>query len=260
MAGDHIVPPEGYAPAPDLLEDRVILVTGAGTGIGRAVALGCAAHGATVVLNGKLVHQLEAVYDEIEAGGGAQPAIVPVDLESATTEDCLAQAGSISDTFGRLDGLLHNAGILGTITPVSDYEAELYDKVMRVNLTSPFLLTQACLPCLDAAQDASVVFTSARVGRHGKAFWGAYGIAYAGIENLMQLLYDEHEQAGRIRFNSLDPGPVRTAMRRSAFPAEDPDSIRAPEEILPAYLYLLGPDSRDVNGRALCAQQTDEPA
>lgn len=241
------------APA-DLLAGRVILVTGAGDGIGRAAAKSYAAHGATVVLLGRTVHKLEAVYDEIEQAGGPQAAIYPMNLEGANDQDYLDLADNIAQQLGRLDGILHNAAFLGTLTPMELYDLDVWTRVMQVNLNAPYLLTRACLPLLKQSPEASVVFSSAAVARHGTAYWGAYGISFAAVENMMQIFADEMETNTHIRFNSLDPGAVRTRMRKLAFPGEDAETLPLPEEIMPAYLYLMGSDSLSVNGQALSAQ------
>ena len=243
-----------WTPAPDLLKDRIILVTGAGDGIGRACARACAAHGATVILLGRTIRKLELVYDEIEQAGHPQPAIYPLNLEGATAKDYEDLATTLKQEFGRLDGLLHNAAMLGTLTPIAHYDVELWYKSIQVNLNAPFLLTQACLALLMDSPDASVVFTSDRVGRHGRAYWGAYGIAKAGIEGLMQTLADELETNTRVRVNSIDPGAVRTAMRALAYPGEDPNRLPAPEDIVNPYLYLLSGEGRDLTGRQFMAQ------
>jgi NAD(P)-dependent dehydrogenase (short-subunit alcohol dehydrogenase family) len=232
----------------------VVLVTGAGTGIGRAVSRALAAHGATVILLGRSVPELEAVYDGIESAGGPRPAIYPLDLLGASPGDYEELARRVREDLGRLDGLLHNAAELGTVTPIAQYEPWVWGRVLHVNLSAPFLLTRACLPLLTEAPDASVVFTSAGVGRQPRAYWGAYAVAYAGVEALARVLAGELEGAGRVRVNTLDPGRVRTGMAAQAYPGEPPDARPPPEHIVPAYLYLLGPDSRGVTGQALSAQ------
>lgn len=242
-----------YRAASDLFRDRVVLVTGAAGGIGRAVSVGLARHGATVVLLGRTVATLESVYDAIQGAGGAEPAIYPLDLAGASLADYEELADRVRETLGRLDGLLHNAAELGTLTPLALYDPPLWARVLHVNLSAPFLLTRACLPMLRRAGDASVVFTSAAVGRHGRAYWGAYATACGAGEVLAQVLADELENFG-VRVNTLDPGPVRTAFRARAYPAEDPNRLSPPEAVVPAYLYLLGPESRGVTGQALSAQ------
>jgi len=244
-----------YVPAPDLLAGRVILVTGAAEGIGRAGALACAAHGATVVLLDKSVPRVESLYDEIEQAGGPQPAIYPMDLEGALPHHYRELAETVGKQLGRLDGLVHNAALLGVLGPLHHTEPETWSKVLQVNLHAPFLLTHACLPLLEQAPDAAVVFVSDRVGRRGRAYWGAYGVSKFGIEGMMQILADEWEHRASLRINSLDPGPVATQLRHQAYPAEDPTVRAAPEAVAPALLYLLGPDSRGVTGRAFyCAR------
>ena len=232
------------------LQDRIILVTGALEGIGRAVALACAAQGATIVLSSFKQRDLEPVYDSILEQGGPEPAILPLDLERAKESDYIAAANLIGDTFGRLDGLAHCAAFAPFLSRIDDYDANEWDRVIQVNLTAPFLLTQACLPLLRAAEDASIVFTSDRVGRVGRAYWGAFAAARFGIEGLMQVLADEIGESSGIRVNSLDPGVLRTAMRASLYPGEDPTAHPEPERVAGAYVELLGPRSRGSSGRA----------
>lgn len=243
-----------YQAAPDLLKDRVILVTGAGDGIGAAAARNFAAHGATVVLLGRTVRKLEQVYDTIEAAEGPQPGIYPMNLEGARFKDYADMAQTLEREFGRLDGLLHNAALAGTRTPAHLYDLEMWIKVMQVNLNASFLMTRACLPILKRSPDASVIFTTAEVGRHGRAYWGAYGISNAAVENMMQIFADEHENEPNIRFNSIDPGAVRTAMRLRLYPGEDMNIHPAPDAIMDTYLYLMGSDSHGHTGQQLNAQ------
>ncbi|MBB3140947.1 YciK family oxidoreductase [Halomonas organivorans] len=241
------------APA-DLLAGRVILVTGAGDGIGRAAALSYARHGATVILLGRTIAKLEAVYDAIEAEGLPQPAIFPLNFEGATVKDFHDMAETLDKEFGRLDGILHNAGLLGRITPFAQYNPELWEQVMQVNINGPIWMTQALLPLLEASPDASVIFTSSSVGRRGRAYWGAYSVSKFATEGFMEVLADEVEHLGTLRINSLNPGGTRTAMRKSAYPAEDPEALRTPEEIMPTYLWLMGPDSQGHSGERFDAQ------
>jgi len=243
-----------YKPTPDLLAARTILITGAGDGIGRAAALACAQHGASVILLGRTVSKLEKVYDEIEDRGWPQAAILPLDLAQATPGHYDQVAQTVEREFGRLDGLLHNAADAGTLTPVELYEPETWFRVMQVNLNAAWLLTRACLPLLRKSEDASIVFTTADVGRRARAYWGAYGVACFGLEGLMQILAVELDSQERLRANSLDPGAVRTRLRARCYPGEDPGALPVPKDIMPAYLYLLGPDSRGVNGQALNAR------
>ena len=243
-----------YVAPPDVLAGRTLLITGAGTGIGRAAALACAAHGATVVLLGRTRAKLERVYDEIEARGGAAPAMLEVDLARAGADDYATVAQTLDQELGRLDGLLHNAAELGVLAPIEHYDPDTWARVLTVNVTAAFLLTRACLPLLKRSPDASVVFTTADVGRRGRAYWGAYGAACAALEGLAQTLADELAANTRVRVNTLDPGPVRTALRVRAYPGEDPTSLPVPADIMPIYHYLLGPASRGETGRQFSAQ------
>ncbi|MFU8822108.1 MAG: YciK family oxidoreductase [Gammaproteobacteria bacterium] len=243
-----------YEAAPGLLAERVILVTGAGAGIGRALAKAAAGLGATVILHGKTVSRLESVYDEICAAGGPTPAIFPLNLERAGGEDYDRLSGAIEDQWGRLDGLVHNAGILGPRAPIEHHDVGDWQRVLHVNLTAPFILCRCLLPSLLKSEDASILFTSSGVGRRGKAFWGAYAVSKFGVEGLSQVLADELENKPNIRVNAINPGATRTAMRAAAYPAEDPDRLKTPEQILGVYLYLLGPDSRGVTGQSFDAQ------
>ncbi len=238
-----------YQPRPDLLQDRVILVTGAAGAIGGAAAKAFAAHGATVVLMDNRQVKTERVYDAIVAAGQPQPAICPLDLEKASPDHYVQVADMLSDEFGRLDGILHAAGMLGTLTPLDHYDLALWSRVMQVNLNAAYLVTRSCLPLLRQSDDASVVFNSAREGRKGKAYWGAYGISHAAIENLMEIFADELESNTRIRVNSIDSGPVRGRLRALAYPGEDPNSLPEADSIMADYLYLMGPDSKGITGQ-----------
>lgn len=242
--------------APDgLLEGKIILVTGAGDGIGRAAALTFAKHGATVILLGRTVAKLEAVYDEIENNGWPKPAIVPLNLEGAAEKDYDDVATSIEDEFGRVDGILHNAALLGNLTPLEQFEVPVWNQLMQVNVNAPFMLTKTLIPLLRLSEDASVIFTSSSVGRKGRAFWGAYAVSKFANEGMMQVLADElDDEHHNVRVNSINPGATRTSMRASAYPAENPAHNPTAEDIMPAYLYLMGKDSHGITGQALNAQ------
>jgi NAD(P)-dependent dehydrogenase (short-subunit alcohol dehydrogenase family) len=243
-----------YSARPDLLKDRVILVTGAGRGIGAAAARAYAAHGATVLLLGRTEANLNEIYDEIEAAGQPRPVVIPFDFETALPHQYEELAAMIEAEFGRLDGVLHNASIIGPRTPIEQLRGEQFMQVMHVNVNATFMLTTALLPVLKRSPDASIAFTSSSVGRKGRAYWGAYGVSKFATEGLMQTLADEIDGLGSIRANSINPGATRTDMRAQAYPAEDPTNNPTPEEIMPVYLYLMGPDSKGINGQALDAQ------
>jgi len=240
----------------NLLEQRVIIVTGAGDGIGKAAALAYAEQGATVVLLGKTISKLEAVYDEILERFQLRAAIYPLDLLGATPKDYADLASNIENEFGRLDGLLNNVGILGVLSPIESQPIETWYRVQQVNVNATFLLTQACLPLLKKSSSASIIFTSSGVGKKGRAYWGAYAVSKFATEGLMQILADELETNTKVRSNCINPGATRTTMRAAAYPAEDPMSLSTAEEIMPTYLYLMGDDSKDVNGESLDAQSS----
>lgn len=236
------------------LDGRVVLVTGAAEGIGRAVALASAAAGATVVLSQSSEADLAEVYDRIEASGAPEPAILPLNPETATEQDVAAAADVLGEAFGRLDGLVHCAAYAPFLSRVDDYDASEWERVIRLNLTAPFLLTQACMPLLRAAEDASVIFTSDRVGRQGLAYWGAFAAAKFGIEGLMQVLAAETREGSKIRVNSIDPGTVRTALRARLYPGENPLSHPLPETITGLYIRLLSRAESGTTGMALDAR------
>jgi NAD(P)-dependent dehydrogenase (short-subunit alcohol dehydrogenase family) len=243
-----------YVPAADALAGRVIAVTGAGEGIGRAVALAAAAHGAELVLIGRTVRRLEEVHARIGALGRAEASIAPLDLERAVARDYDTLSAAITERFGRLDGLVHNAALLGALAPIEHYDVPTWCRVLHVNLTAAFALTQVLLPALRAAADGSIVFTSSGVARRPKAYWGAYAVSKAGTEVLSAMLALELQDSSAVRVNVLNPGPVRTRMRAQAYPAEDARTLAAPEDIVAPYLWLLGPASRGVTGRTLDCQ------
>jgi NAD(P)-dependent dehydrogenase (short-subunit alcohol dehydrogenase family) len=246
--------PADYLPSPTLLEGKTILVTGAGDGIGRSAALAYASHGATVILLGRTESKLEKVYDEIEQAGGPKPALVALDLATATEENVLHLAGGLAQEFPHLDGLLHNASILGERRPVESAGYAAWLEVMQVNVNAQFLLTRHMLPLLQAAPAASIVFTSSGVGRKGRAYWGAYAVSKFATEGFMQVLADELENTSRVRVNSLNPGATNTAMRRAAYPGELPTDNPAPEDIMATYLFLMGDDSAGITGQAFNAR------
>jgi NAD(P)-dependent dehydrogenase (short-subunit alcohol dehydrogenase family) len=240
--------------AADELSGRVVAVTGAGDGIGRAVALAAAAHGAEVVLIGRTVRKLEQVHGQIGALGRAEASIAPLDLEKAVARDYDQLAAALQQRYGRLDGLVHNAGILGSLATIEHYDVPTWCRVLHVNLTAAFALTQVLLPVIRAASDPSVIFTTSGVAQRPKAYWGAYAVSKAGVEALCRILAEELQGAGSARVNALNPGPVRTRMRWQAYPAEDQQQLAAPEDIVQPYLWLLGAASRGVTGQCLECQ------
>ncbi len=246
--------PRLLEPAAQELQGRVIAVTGAGDGIGRAVALAAAASGAQVILIGRTVRKLQGVHQEILAAHGDVATIAPLDLEKALAGDYDQLAAAILSRYGRLDGLVHCAGILGTLTPIEQYDVPTWCKVLHVNVTAAFVLTQVLLPALRLSPDAAVIFTSSTVGREGRAYWGAYAVSKFAIEGLTQVLAAETQNATAIRVNVLNPGPVRTLMRRQAFPSENVAKLVEPAAVAGAYVALLGPSGKGIHGQSLDCQ------
>ena len=246
--------PRTVAIEPDELSGRIIAITGPTRGIGQALAVACATHGATVVLVGRNVKRLEAVHAQIEAAGGAEATIAPFDLEKAVASDYDALASALMERYGRLDGLVHNASILGMLSPIDHYDVPTWYRVMHVNVTAAFALTHVLLPVLRRSDDASIIFTSSSVGRKARAFWGAYAVSKCAIEGLSDILSQELENVSHVRVNTINPGPTRTSMRLQAYPSENPESVTPPEQIIGPYLALLGPASRGITGQRFDAQ------
>jgi len=242
--------PADYQPPEHLLQDRVILITGAGDGIGRALALAAARHGATVVLLGKTVSKLERVYDEIEGMGAPQAAIYPLHFEGAIPTDYDQLALTLRENFGRLDGLVHNAALLPYLSRIKDYEPEDWMKVMQVNLNGPMLMTQACYELLSASPHASVIFTTDSVAVDQKPFWGAYAASKAALETMARMFAQEVANTG-IHANLVDPGPTLTALRKRVFPGEDNSMLKTPDRVTPMYLWLLGGEGARLNGERI---------
>ena len=249
----HMIPKQ-FTPDPGLLAGRVILITGASSGLGRALAVECARVGATVILSGRNGAKLERVYDEIETMGAPQPAIAMLDLAVATAVDYDNLAKTIGEEFGRLDGVVHAAALLGDRTPLEQYDVPTWCKVLHVNLTAPFILTQVLLPNLRKSADASVIFVSSGVVKNQRPFWGAYAVSKSGLESVRSMFSQELDGAANIRVNSVNPGRMRTAMRAAAYPAEDPNTVPTPASVSGTFLYLLSARSRGIHGQYIEAQ------
>lgn len=243
-----------YKPASDLLSNRSILITGAGDGIGKACARAFVSHGARVILLSRNQEKLEKLYDELEPAYPGMTTLHPMDLGQSNDADYETLAKSLDSQFPQLDGLLHNAGVLGARSPIEHYPCKDWREVIEVNINAAFYLTRALLPALSRSADARLLFTSSSVGRIGRAYWGAYATSKFAVEGLMQTIADELGSTSAIRVNSINPGGTRTAMRQAACPAEDPESQPSAESLMPVYLYLMGPDSKDMHGQALNAR------
>jgi NAD(P)-dependent dehydrogenase (short-subunit alcohol dehydrogenase family) len=243
--------PGDYSPAADLLAERVILVTGAGQGLGREVALACAGHGATVALLGRKQEKLESAYDEITAAGGPEPALIPLDLETAGTAEYEALAQLVRKDLKRLDGIAHCAAHFVPLGPLENQTLEIWNRLLRVNLAAPFAITRACLPLLAKAQDGSVVFTGETHGAAPKAYWGGFAVSKSALSTLAAIWADELEQKGNPRMNVLIPGPIASPQRRRSHPGEDPARLRPAADAARAFLWLLGPDARGTSGKTV---------
>ncbi|MEL0620268.1 YciK family oxidoreductase [Psychrobacter proteolyticus] len=246
-----------FVPSSNCLDGKTILVTGAGDGIGRVAALTYARYGATVLLLGRTSSKLEYVYDEIESLGGKQPAMLPMNLEGATYAEMQQLEGLINKEVGQLDGILHNAGVLGQLTPLEMYDVDTFAQVMKVNFTATFMLTQALLPLLKDADHGSVVFTSSTVGTHPRAFWGAYALSKQAVEGMSDIFTQETQNTTNLRFNCVNPGGTRTNMRAHAYPGENPMSLKTPEDIMAGYVCLMSDESIAVRGQVIELQPKD---
>lgn len=235
------------------LTGKIILVTGAGDGIGKQAALTYAKLGATVILLGRTVAKLESVYDEIVKNNCPEPAIVPLDLKGATRQNYIDMTATIVDQFGKLDGALLNASILGELTPFTNIHEQIFDDVMQVNVKAQLLLSQALIPALLKADHGSLVVTTSGVGNKGRAYWGAYSMSKFATESMMELIADEYDKT-TIRCNAINPGATKTSMRIKAYPAEDQQALTTAEDIMPLYVYLMSDDSVGVTGKRLNAQ------
>ena len=245
-----------YQPAQDLLKNKTIVISGAGSGIGRQAALTFACHGAQVILLSKTREKLAGLDDEIRAlriPGLVipEPILCQVDFLKADEGFYETLAEHLEKECGHIDGLLHNASMLGDLCEIANYPAGIWNQVLQVNVNSAFLLSKALIPLMKKAPAASILFTSSSVGRKGRAYWGAYSVSKFAIEGLMQCLAEELENTSKIRVNSLNPGGTQTAMRKAAFPGEDPRTLPAPADIMNSYLFLMGDDSKAVHGQAL---------
>ncbi|KAA0927356.1 YciK family oxidoreductase [Psychrobacter sp. ANT_H56B] len=246
-----------FGPTENCLDGKTILVTGAGDGIGRIAALTYARYGATVLLLGRTSSKLEYVYDEIESFGGKQPAMLPMNLEGATYAEMQKLANLIHREVGQLDGVLHNAGMLGPLTPLEMYDVDMFAQVMKINFTATFMLTQALLPLLKDAPHGSIVFTSSSVGTHPRAFWGAYALSKQAVEGMSDIFTQETQNTTNLRFNCINPGGTRTNMRAHAYPGENPMSLKTPEDIMAGYVCLMSDESIGVRGQVVELQPKD---
>jgi len=242
--------PSSYQIKEGELKGKVILVTGANRGFGLAMTMDLSKAGATVIMLGRDLGSLEYAYDAVIEKGFQEPILYPLDIEGATPENYQSLQDDIFNQFEKLDGLIHNAAILGTMMPVDQYDIKLWYSTLQINLNGPFMLTQFLIPLLNKSDDARILFLSAEQGREAKAYWGAYGVSKFAVEGFAKTLSEELEKTN-IRVNTLDPGVMRTEMRREAYPAEDTTKNPLPESKSPAIVYLMLPVSTKYNGKQL---------
>lgn len=234
----------------DEFKDKIVLVTGANRGFGLAITMDLARAGATVIMLGRDLGSLEYAYDAVVDAGLTEPILYPLDLEGATPENYQELQENILSQFGKLDGLVHNASILGAQMPIEQYDIKLWYSTLQINLSAPFMLTQFLIPALSKSNDARVIFMSSSVGREARAYWGAYSVSKFGIEGFAKTLSEELEKT-HISVNTVNPGKMRTEMRRAAYPAEDSSKVPLPEEKSQAIVYLLSSLSPKINGEQL---------
>ncbi len=241
-------------PAIASLRDRVVLITGATGGLGAPLAKACAAHGATVILHGRIVRKLEALYDEIVAAKHPEPVILPLDFAKATADDFGNVATALTGQLGRLDALVHTAAVLGSLGPIEHQSFESWLTLLRVNVAAPMGLTRALMPLLDAAPDASVVFTLDNRGEEPRAYWGGYAVTKAGVSAMARELADEWENRPHLRINAVVPGPIRSPLRWQTHPGEDKAALPLPDALVPLYLHLVAGQPKADSGQRVDAQ------
>ena len=240
-------------PAAGALAGRVILVTGAYGGLGEAAAKACAQAGATLVLLGRKVPKLSRTYDAVKAVGPL-PALYPLDLAGADPADYETMAETIGSDLGGLHGILHCAAEFTGLKPLEATPPEEFVRQLHVNLTAPWLLTQACLPLLRKSADSAVVFVCEDLARVNRAYWGTYGVAKSGLLGLVRILHDETDD-GPVRVSALQPGPMRTSIRARAYVEEAASQVPYPTAYAQACVHLLSAAGADRRGEVVTADR-----
>ena len=240
-----------YQPTPQVLKDRTILITGAGAGLGRALSLRLAELGATIILVGKTTKKLEQVYDEIEAAGGPQAAIFPMDLAKANEQEFIGLAQAIAQNFSKLDSVILNAATLGQHGPVVHLEIDQWQRAIQTNLTANFLFCKHFAGLLNVSEKSSLTFISDTLANQGRAYWACYSSMKAAMENLIEVVADEWESNTAIHANILQVSAMQTSLRRQAFPAEDPASLPDPALMTLPIVALCDPGQDWPRGQRL---------
>ena len=224
--------------------NKTILITGSSDGIGKALALGFSKLGANIILLGRHSDKLDRVYDQLDQSHPSQKhLILEADLALLSNESAQEILVAISQEFEALDGIIHNAAILGTMSSLADYDLSTWDTVMKVNLRAPFILSKTLKVMLEGSLMPRLIFTSSGVANVGKGFWGAYSVSKFGIKGLAEIFADELETTSKIKVFNFDPGKTRTNMRASAYPAEDPRTLKSANDLVTCYLWFFSSDS-----------------
>ncbi len=240
-----------YAPPAKFLADRVILVTGAGQGLGQAIAQAAAAHGATVVLHGRNSKKLEKTYDAIVASGAPTPAIAPLDFATAAEHDFAQLAQMIGHELGRCDGIVHCAAMLKHLQPLANESLDDWLALLRVNLAAPFALTRACMPLLQQCKNAPVIFVSETHGLRPAAYWGGFAVSKFALTGLLKIWCDELGSANSPCMNIVVPGAMQSPQRAITHPGEDKSTLKNPDKVAKAFLYLLSERGKTVRGQTI---------
>lgn len=242
------------------LTDHVILITGAGGGLGSTAALTLAKQGAHIILLDKSIPKLEKIYDVIVDAGAPQPTLYPFDLAGASENDYEELARTITKTYGSLQGLLHSAVELSAFSPIEIYDTKDWGHTLNVNLNAVFLLTRVLLPVLQKSEksQASIVITSDSMAREPRAYSGAYGVSKIALEGFAKILAEELESTQKVRVNTLVPGATNSPLRKKLFPAEDKTILPPMDTLQTAYRYLFGADSNGVSGQIIDAQNLNQ--
>ena len=236
------------------LTNQVILITGAAGGLGSTAALALARQGAHIILLDKNIAKLEAVYDSIQAVKGPEPIMYPFDLAGANENDYLDLADKIAKKYGSLQGILHSAVEFSSFTPLATFKTKDWGHTLNVNLNAPFLLCRVLLPVLQKSEHAVIIFTTDSSARKVPAYSGAYGVSKVALEGYAKILAEEYESVGKIRVNTLIPGPIDSPLRKRAYPAEDKSKLPSMNSLAPIYQYLFGSESIGVTGQAIDAR------
>ena len=229
------------------MQNKNILITGANKGIGRELSFEMSAKGANIILLGRDSRSLNETYDHIKKNHNTKPLIIECDLESLSQNQATEINNEIIRYYGHLDGLINNASILGKMSMLSEYDHETWSKVINVNLTASFLLIKSLIPALSGSACPRIIFTSSGVANKGRAFWGAYAISKAATKSMAEIFRDELESTSSLKIFNFDPGATRTSMRAFAYPAEDPSTLKDPQELQKCYEWFFSKESEITN-------------